>query len=348
MQISQVHNRIVAEHSKRNSSVECFRILSMFLVLIVHLNGIFAGLKPHEFNFYNQGQVIIEAISVICVNCFLIISGFYGIRFKWKSVWDFYILIVSIRLPFFIVRSIYNHQFDLSEFIFSITPLTSENYFINGYFLLMIFAPVLNSFIEQRGKSVWKFAVLLYGLEFIYDCVQSNSVIGFSEGYSVLHFIIVYFLARSAYLNKEKLEQISGGYFLLLWFAATLINIVLINLHIEWSLSYTNPLVLFSAFCLFFFFVKREFHNPYINWIAKSAFAVYLVHLTSPIATPFINLDRYCLNNFSYGYYLLAMLGMALAMYCFSVVYDKCRIALTERLTDKIYLIFKNIVRKQG
>lgn len=347
MIFERFHNKIVLENSSRNSSVECFRMLSMFLVLVVHLNGIFAGLDPHELNFYNQGQIIIEAIAVICVNCFLIISGYYGLKFKWKSLWDLYLIVVSIRLPFFLIRCVYNKAFDFEELVFALTPLTSENFFINAYFLLLILSPVLNSFINSKGKDIWKFAIALYFIEFWFDCIRHNAVVGFSEGYTVLHFIVVYFLARALYLNKDALQRISNDLLIIIWVLSTGINILLMNMHIQWSLYYTNPFVLLSAFSLFILFSRKVFHNPYINWIAKSSFAVYVVHLTSPVVTPFISLDRHFLNSYPYFEYVLLMLAMAVGVFVFSLAYDKCRLALTEKLTDKLFLTIEGYFNKK-
>lgn len=65
---------------QRNSSVELFRILATFLVLIVHLNGWMAGglVDWNDSNIstlHKISQLIIQSLSVVCVNCFLIISG---------------------------------------------------------------------------------------------------------------------------------------------------------------------------------------------------------------------------------------------------------------------------------
>ena len=58
---------------QRNSSVELFRILATFLVLIVHLNGWMAG-GLVEWNdadipmIHKTFQLIIQSLSVVCVN----------------------------------------------------------------------------------------------------------------------------------------------------------------------------------------------------------------------------------------------------------------------------------------
>lgn len=328
---------IDSSFAKRNSSVECFRMLSMFLVLIVHLNGLFVGLDTHEPFFYNSGQLIIEAIAIICVNCFLVISGYYGIKFKWKSLWDLYILLFFIKFPFFVIRCIYNHAFIWSDFFEAITPLTSTNYFINAYVLLLVFSPVLNSFIETTGKSIWKYALFFLVIEFWFDCIRDNNVVGFAQGYTVLHFIVIYFVARAIFYNRDMILKYPRYTFLILWTVSIVVNCILIYNNVSFSLFYTNPLVIAGALCLFLFFVKGEFHNRTINWFAKSTFAVYVLHLTSPITTPLIRLDNYCLNHYSYSVYLVCLLLLATVMFVFSICYDRFRCMLTQRATDKLY-----------
>ena len=323
--------------SKRNSSVECFRMLSMFLVLIVHLNGLFVGFDPHEFNFYNGGQLILEVVSAICVNCFLVISGYYGIRFKWKSLWDLYLLLFFIKFPFFLLRCIHNQEFLLNDFFIAITPLTSKNYFINGYVLLLFFSPVLNSFIEKMGKNIWRYALGLICLEFWFDCIRENEVVGFAQGYTVLHFIVIYLLARAVFLNSESIERVTRWQWLGIWGMSTAINCILVYLKVPFSLSYTNPLIILGALSLFLFFAKIEKHNRLVNWMSKSTFAVYVIHLTSPIATPYIELDNYCHEHNTYGVYLLCMFGMAIGMFVISILYDRIRCALTEKATNKVF-----------
>ena len=62
---------------ERNSSIELFRILATFLVLIVHWNGWFVGGMPgitrDTLSVFRGGQAIIESLSACCVNCFLLI-----------------------------------------------------------------------------------------------------------------------------------------------------------------------------------------------------------------------------------------------------------------------------------
>jgi surface polysaccharide O-acyltransferase-like enzyme len=65
-------------HPQRNSSIELYRIIATFAVLIVHFNGWFVGgMRGFDFHhptLFGAGQMIIEALTCICVNMFLIIK----------------------------------------------------------------------------------------------------------------------------------------------------------------------------------------------------------------------------------------------------------------------------------
>ena len=57
---------------------------------MVHFNGWFVDM-PEKYDYssptlFRVGQVIIEASTCICVNMFLIISGYFGIRLRLISV----------------------------------------------------------------------------------------------------------------------------------------------------------------------------------------------------------------------------------------------------------------------
>jgi surface polysaccharide O-acyltransferase-like enzyme len=88
--------------SKRNSSVELYRIVATITVLVVHYNGWFVGGMPDRLDLsqlsaFRIGQAVIESASCICVNMFLIISGYFGIRFKGSSLLKICLLLYLVK-----------------------------------------------------------------------------------------------------------------------------------------------------------------------------------------------------------------------------------------------------------
>ena len=87
---------------QRNSSVEILRIIAMTFVLLTHWN--WSMLKRGGVNFEEQVFIVkylhclIEAPLLICVNLFIIISGYYGLKLKIRNIVNIGILVSSVFL----------------------------------------------------------------------------------------------------------------------------------------------------------------------------------------------------------------------------------------------------------
>ena len=99
--------------------MELYRIIATFAVLIVHFNVWFVGdwpLPDYDISnptLFRTSQLIITAASIICVNMFLIISGYFGIRLKLSSVLRLCIFIALIHVPLYFAKCITEHDFNI-------------------------------------------------------------------------------------------------------------------------------------------------------------------------------------------------------------------------------------------
>lgn len=322
----------------RNSRIEIFRIVVTLLVLVVHFNGYFVDLDVHEFNFYNSGQIIIEALSCIAVNGFIIISGFYGVRFGLRTIWKIYIVLVSIYFPIFVIHSIYHSSFDFHYLLKSIFPIsTGENYYINGYVQLVMFSPLLNYFTKRVGSNVWVYSVILLLAEFYFDCICGLETFGYKEGYSGLHFITLYMVGRALNENQNKLYYFKRPVYLFLYLASSLIIVMMTFLRIPWTFSYTNPIMIVSASALFAYFVTgKPFFNASINRIAGCCLTAYILQISLLFEPVLIRIDKYLLANYCYSMYLLLALLIIIAFYIVAFVWDRLRILSCSGLSIKV------------
>ena len=73
--------------SKRNANIELLRILSMFMVLVLHALG-WSGALEHLSGAQYWVYWFIEALAIIAVNVFMLISGYFQVTcfFKIKNV----------------------------------------------------------------------------------------------------------------------------------------------------------------------------------------------------------------------------------------------------------------------
>lgn len=65
----------------------------MLMVLVIHYNVGTNGQTTHEMVISEPlkfvGIASLKSLSFICVNCFIIISGYFGIRWKRKSLCNY-------------------------------------------------------------------------------------------------------------------------------------------------------------------------------------------------------------------------------------------------------------------
>jgi surface polysaccharide O-acyltransferase-like enzyme len=327
---------------QRDSSIELFRTIATFMVIVVHFTGWFVGgvcdpfdaTKPLSFRI---GQTVIESLSVICVNSFLIISGWFGIRLKFKSIWKLYLLLVFIYVPFYLCECIALKQFSLPALINNLLVFTRESYFIQCYTVLMLLSPLINSFFEKYGRKSLILVLALWAIEALMENILGNESLGINSGYSLVHFVLMYMLARTAFLYKDKIVEVKRYRWLIGYFACAGIVCLLHLAGFSHAWDYSNPIVVIEAFCLFFVFLYKPFYNKAVNWIASSTLAVYIIHTTNPAYAALVKLDSWLLESLPYLPYLLSYLGICVIVFMISILYDKVRLRLTSSITDILY-----------
>lgn len=326
--INNIEKVIGGGKKQRNSSVELFRILSTFLVLVVHLNGWMAGglVDWNDSNIstlHKVSQLIIQSLSVVCVNCFLIISGWYGLKLKFASVWKMWMLLFSIYVPFYLFNCIFGStDFSIVSLGIRMLAFPCESYFVQNYLMLLFISPVLNAFIEKEKSHLTIYALALFAIEVVMESVFQNKCLYIENGYSLFHFVTMYMLARAASIHKEKIMQVKKQWWVIGYFLCAAIVCCLHFTSYEYNWGYSNPIVILESFMLFFPFLYKTFHNRFINWMAGGAFAVYIIQVTNPVCSQLFKFDQYVLHQFSYPSYLLIMLLFCLFFFFACLIYN--------------------------
>lgn len=312
---------------QRNSSIELYRIIATFAVLVVHFNGWFLGdwpLPDYDISnpsLFRTGQMIIEAFSIICVNMFVIISGYFGIKLRLGSILKLCIYLALIYIPLYIVKCISDNEFVLTDFLERCFVISYAGYFIQCYFMLMILSPVLNSFIEKYGRNSLKWVLLFWGMEFWFGCIMNVEELGYNQGYSVIHFVLMYMIARCIKLYEDDIKKMSQRVWVLGYLLSTFAIIMCHVIGIKWSWDYSNPIVVISAVCSFIPFLYKTFHNKVINWIASGTLAVYIIHITYYIKSFLQRLDCNLLETNGYPIYLIIISGVIIIVFTVSILY---------------------------
>lgn len=336
----------------RNSSIELYRIIAMLFVVIVHCNGWLVGGIPTDFDetnisVFRISQATIQAITCTCVNMFLLISGYFGLKLKWKSILNIYMLLISISIPFYLLSIFLGETFSVRQFLSRFMAFSRSGYFVECYLLLMFFSPVLNAFIEKLGKNILLWVLLFWGIEIYFEFVLHDGDLGFMRGYSFIHFVLIYMIGRTLSLYKGLLFQINKGKYLIIYILSTITILFLyIILDLSSAFSYSSPFNIIATCSLFMLFAKTTYYNRWINWVASSTFAVYIIHTSNPVFNWLRNFDKETLTNYAYPSYLLIMGGVILLIFASSIIYDKIAKIVTVPIINLLDKTIQKINKK--
>lgn len=275
-----------------------------------------------------------------CVNCFILLSGFFSVKLKWRSILNIYVTLISIFIPFYLFECIRLHTFSFATLLSWIECFSKSGYFIQNYVLLMFFSPLLNAFVEKEGKRILLWTLSFVAIEFYTECIQHIDTIGFGRGYSFLHFILMYMIGRCINMHISSLQKIKSFFWFIGYILCALFASILYIINIGHTWGYCNPLTIGSSICLFIPFTYHHFYNKHINQIAKSTLAVYIMQCLNPLFIVLCTIDKRLLEVFSYGGYLITSLLTITIVFFACITYDKIRSFVTDPITKYIYKHF--------
>jgi surface polysaccharide O-acyltransferase-like enzyme len=330
---------------ERLSNIELFRIISILFVIIVHADGWFLGMPDRHLiltyglTFGVLSRFVIESMTVICVDSFILISGYFSIKPKFKSIVNLFTLLFFFYiLSYFSDCLINDHVITLKSIIGQSLSFSRNNWFIQSYLMLMLFSPMLNIFMENT-KSIESgtFIIVFLFCAFWFGCIRDVETSGFNKGYSVVNFSLIYLIGRYIkmyYMPSTK--KIPKRYYLLSYFILSFVILIFAMFDIKWSFYYCSPFVIFSSITFFLFFINWEIKkNRLINYIGVSCLAAFILHTCSPVFDWFRNFDIYASQNYNYFKYVLCMGGIIILIFIISITLDKVRLFLFRPLLTR-------------
>ena len=343
---------------ERKSNIELLRIVAMLFVVLLHANYFSLGrvnitdiiINPIPAFF----KAYLEQLCIVCVNVFVLISGWFGIRPTLKGglsllfqVFFFHILIILVLLA--IGESIPTSGF------YRLFYEDSPYWFVIAYLILYAVSPILNAFIETVNvRTYLSVLVSFFLLEFAFGWMSNVAGAVYNEGYSAISFMGLYLLARYLYKYPTKIITFSIPQNIMLYFLFSLLPILLFFLtKREFNyMAYTSPFVISASVFFFMAFNKMKFSNKVINYLACSSFAIYLVHLHPLVKDHFICLMRSAFEKLG-GMYILFAVSFAIILGLICMILDKVRIfvwkqILKSDLIHRLHLQIENLYSKIG
>lgn len=332
-------------NGSRQSNIELLRILAMFLVLVVHadfwaLGGpTAADFSANPLNAFTR--TLIESISIVCVNVFILISGWFGIKPSLKGFCNFVFQCAFFLFGIYAILLATGYaQFSLKG-IAGCLCLTQANWFIRAYVGLYILAPLLNLFMEKSSKRTLELFLMAF---FIFQTIWgwSGAAKFVEQGYSTFSFIGLYILARYTRLYaKENVTNWGGHIYIVGVILNTLFYYLLrkIGSGID-AYSYVNPIVVVASLGLLLWFSNLKIGTSKgINWVAKSSFGVFLIHSNPNIGEPIFKKLMIDLYDTHDGLMCLVVIFAALlGVYVLGTLFDQPRKWLWNRISSRFFV----------
>lgn len=302
-------------------------------------------------NIYITGGII-NAIGNVGVSCFLLISGYFGIKLKGEK----FIYLIYITTLYTVLSSIMCRSSGFHIIKSLIVIPNYGNWFISCYLILMLLCPFIDRLIKSLSEFEFK---ILITILFIISSLLPTLFISYyhtvitSGGKCLVYVFFLYLVGRYIGLYKQELKKCKFIHMVGI-FVMTITSIFLFNLFITILLGREcrilamdcSPLILFSSIILLYIFKNLKFHSRFINFIAKSVLAVYLLDGLRPWVNSFYKLHENAQSN----NLIVNLLIFSIIMMVLSVIIDKTRHYIFGRMEqagiNRLIIIIKSFLGK--
>lgn len=330
------------KNHEKNYGIEWLRILSMYMVAVLHTlgqGGILGSFQQGTFDY--SVAWFLETAAYGAVDCFALISGYVGwnSHFRYRKglrLWlqtVFYTIGITILFAIFMPEAVTKDQWLAACF-----PIMKKQYwYMTAYAGLFILIPILNRAITYlSGKELFRICLAIFLVFSLLPTLFNEAVFGLGGGYSALWLILLYILGgfwgKYQVVCVNRLPHFLRRHRIFLHVFLPTFGYLLCTIA-SWALkhfghpqyvSYTSPTILLGALALFFLFSSLSCgrrSRQLAAFLAPSALSVYLIHV-NPLIWDHIMLF-FAVGHFPSGLWLsLWVPGVALGIYLLCTIID--------------------------
>jgi len=311
---------------ERSSNFELMRIISMFFILLFHVihHGNLINLCSNTF--VKNILIILELISLVHVNSFILITGYYQCKSEFKLMkvlklfflGIFYLVILLLFLLLFNII-----DFNIWEILLFFIKNFNSYWFLKYYILVYLISPLINKLISILSNKFFCIFLLMFLIMFIVIPMTFNiSLLANSDWYIFTYFVFIYLIG--AYLrdnldDKENVIKCHRNFLAILFLCCVLMNYLCYillgdSLYGNNLLNYNNFFVIIQSVSYFLIFYTFKFSSKRINYISKMTLGVYLIHDNNYVREQLYNFLKINTKITSYKF-ILYILAMSLLVY---------------------------------
>ena len=253
----------------------------MLCIIVYHLclfalGGVSTGTK-----LYQALQIPLH----IGVPLFVLISGYFGIRFSLKGLMRLCSKGYFYFVPLAVIPMVLTHSGGVKDILKSIFIFGFDaQWYLNTYLYLFLFSPIINRYLENITKSqrLYLLAILTFMSVYIGNVTEGDVCL--VEGKNLTNFLLLYTLGNSLRHYQEHINGCSQFKLVityLLFNAFLVIGFMYIPIIAgkiwKYSYAYDSPIIMVNSVWMFAIFSKLDVKSRFVNWMGSGVFACYLL-----------------------------------------------------------------------
>ena len=268
----------MTQEKTRESNIELLRILSMVYIVLYHF--FLHGLKKTspELEYLIKPIISVLHIGVIC---FVLISGYWGIKFSLKGFAKLFLQCSFYSVIIYLVYGLITPEhFSFKELANALLPF--QWWYIQIYLCLYLLSPIVNLPLQTNDAQK---KLVYIGILAVISMLLGHFIPSLSDGKNPVNFILIYYIGNFIRHHLKHPSKKIVGYYILFnlvvffsLFATSSLPVYRNWLYDTLFFPYNSIGLFINAVLFFLCFETFSFKSKFINWIAISILPVYLLH----------------------------------------------------------------------
>lgn len=293
---------------ERNYGIDLLKIVSMFMVVVLHVLGQ-GGVLEQALDLTLNDTVawFIEILCLCTVNLFALTTGYLCIdrKFKYKNVINLYILVLFYN----VLCTLILNGFKVVPLAVSFFPVSNGAYwYFSAYIGFILFIPFINKYLNsiyefEHRKLIYTILFVMCGIG-LFCLVHSTDALKINRGYSPVWLGCLYIIGSYFKLYDFKFKNRSKCLYFMIFLLSSLFalltRVVILKVPVlshyfksSLMLEYISFPIVINSVVLFLLFLKVKVNDSFkkvLSFFAGLSFSVYVIHCNPYVWKNFVGL----------------------------------------------------------
>lgn len=270
----------------RQSNFELLRIFATFLIILEHYTA---------FINYNDSGLLINRVLYIMlgvwggvgVDIFIVISCWFlsseNAHFSLAKLYDLCKVVILYSLIWYfglVLKG--DYEFSVKWLIkMFLTPFIGSYWFITAFILFYMLCPIMNILVnkisnEQLRKVFLVLTIVFLGHHNVFG--GETPLLGIISTFCYIYFFISYLRRCPGNIIERYCGKFTVLLYILIVTSVFLLKEIGKNNYVTHFIDRSTVFIILLAVSIFYLFKRLDLKNQFINLMAGSVFAVYIMH----------------------------------------------------------------------